>query len=110
MSEDPKITKDIAVPIGESEDGHPVLLRLRGTDERPLTVEVGELRPVEDGKPVMDEMVHLTQQEDGPNLDVEVIARGPASRRAGRCYSVPTEKFQAGWDRIFGSDDEPTIH
>lgn len=61
--------------------------------------EVGVLRPVVDGKPVLGELVSLKAREDG-FCDVESLARpSPAPRGPAR---VSSPAYRNGWGRVFG--------
>ena len=115
---DEKITKDIAIPLGRSEDGNLQLLRVQGTDERPTQATIGELRPLEEGKPIMGEVVRLKPVEGARHLDVETVLadpykaekeKAPASAGGGsKTYSFPSTKYQENWARIFGSKPGPS--
>lgn len=110
-NESPKITKDIAVPLGETENGGLVVARIQGTDERPTRAMVGELRPLQEGVPVMGEVIKLTKDGDAPHYKVETLVEDPywkekekarSSSRPSTTYSFPSQKFQENWASIFG--------
>ena len=113
---DEKITKDIAIPLGRSEDGKLQLARIQGTDERPTRVAIGELTPLQEGKPIMGEVVRLKPVEGARHLEVETVMADPyAAEKARACaasgsktYSFPSDKYQANWDRIFGQKPKPS--
>jgi hypothetical protein len=85
-------------------DGYRVL---RAREER---VEVGEIRPMKEGRPLSGELVKLKAREGEERMfDVEVLhdARPAESRSAGKPgpAQVATEAYRAGWDAIFGDGD-----
>lgn len=118
MSDD-KITKDIAIPLGKTEDGNLRLLRVQGTDEKPTRVMMGVLHPLEDGKPIMSEVIKLSPCEGHNHLNVETVLEDPykaqkeqaraASPEArlsipssSKTFSIPSPQYQANWDQVFG--------
>ena len=119
MSDDDKtakITWDIATPRGRNEQGHMMLTRIQGTDEKPIRAMIGELRPLQDGVPIGGEVVKLTPCEGTNHLNVETIIEDPykaerekareAGSRTVRSFASP--KYQAGWDRVFGQKPDPS--
>jgi len=95
---------DLVLVRGVSADGRrAAVTRLRGG-----RVEVGELRPLEEGRPITGEVVTLRPRPEFPLLfDVDVKLRVPvaasASVRAhGGPARVATPRFRAGWDAIWG--------
>lgn len=114
--EDTKITKDIAIPLGRAENGNLRLARIRGTDEAPTQVAIGELSPLEEGKPVMGEVVRLKPVEGARHLNVETVMEDPykAEKEKARAssgsktYSFPSTKYQENWGRIFGQKPKPS--
>lgn len=113
---DEKITKDIAIPLGRSEDGNLQLLRVQGTDERPIQAAIGELRPLEEGKPIMGEVVRLKPVEGARHLEVETVLDDPYKAEKAKArdssgsktYSFPSTKYQENWGRIFGQKPKPS--
>lgn len=95
---------DVALVVGQTEDrkGYQVL-RKRAADD---TVEMGTVRPLEEGKPIEGEVVGMKQRKEHPLLfDVkthfdpeqdEAVARGVGPAK------VATEKYRQGWDAIWG--------
>ena len=81
---------------GQSEDGREYgVLRQRGSG-----IEVGTMRPLDQGKPIHGEVVRLKPREESTALfDVEVQhdARAPQGRPA----KVATEQYRRGWDSIW---------
>lgn len=80
--------------------------------KRADVIEVGEIRPVQEGKPLTGEMIKLTPRQDHEQIfDVEVLVsreelgRG-ALGRAGPAQ-VATRAYRSNWDAIFGASEEP---
>ena len=101
---------DVALVVGQTEDrkGYQVL-RKRADDD---TVEMGTVRPLEEGKPIEGEVVGMKQRKEHPMLfDVEThfdpneaepkLARGVGPAK------VATEKYRQGWDAIWGKRKRP---
>lgn len=77
--------------------------------QRQDRVEIGELREVREGKPVMGEVVRLSQREGQERLfDVEVLYDGtkPALRRGAGPARISSNAYRDNWDTIFGPSDE----
>jgi hypothetical protein len=73
-------------------------------------VEVGEIRGVEEGRPIHGEVVKLTPREDHNQLfDVDVLVPGP-KRLQGEARSGPpqvaTDAYRENWRAIFGEPSE----
>ena len=81
---------------GRSEDGKAYdVLRRRGPE-----LELGTVRPLDEGKPIHGEVVRLKPREDSPALfDVEV--QHDARPSAGRPAKVATEQYRKGWESIW---------
>lgn len=102
-------TDDAILVLGKSEHGHTVLRK------RSEAVELGEMRPAQEGKPIHGELVKLTPREDGGGrlFDVETIVARPTvvSKQGAEAASaakhgpaqVATEAYRANWDAVFGS-------
>lgn len=84
----------------EAGDGYHVL---RQRQER---FEVGEIRPLRQGRPIQGELVRLTPRQEGSRLfDVDVLYEPPrAPAHAGPAH-VTSEHYRHGWDEIFGRTD-----
>ncbi len=78
-----------------SDHGYRVL-RQRGDQ-----VELGELRGLQEGKPITGEMVNLSPTDHERVFDVETVHAPP--RRGKGPPMVATTTYRAGWDAIFGS-------
>ena len=86
---------DVVLVYGRSEDGRAYdVLRQRGRQ-----IEAGQMRPLDEGKPIHGEVVRLTPRQESPMLfDVEVQHDG---RPSGRPAKVATEEYRKGWESIW---------
>ena len=106
---------DVVVPRGKTDDGEGVkVVRITNRDaktEGEGRLEMGEVRPLKEGKPLSSgEVVRLTPREGAegafdvePQLKVEV---GPPSTRSSRPAQVATSAYRESWERIFGGERE----
>lgn len=74
---------------------------LRKREER---LELGAIRPVEEGRPIQGELVSLKPRDGTPLFDVEVQYAPPRSS-AGPAR-VSSDAYRSGWDAIFGDANE----
>lgn len=91
---------DVVVLGPPTADGNGVHV-IRAREER---VETGELRALEEGRPILGEVVTLKPREDNPRIcDVQesygakttqATHKGPAK--------VSTDAYREGWEEIFG--------
>lgn len=88
--------RDVVLVYGQSEDGREYgVLRQRGSD-----IEMGTMRPLDQGKPIHGEVVRLKPREESAALfDVEVQHDARAS--VGRPAKVATEQYRRGWESIW---------
>lgn len=96
---------DVALLHSPTEDGKGI----RIVRARPEGLQIGEVRPLEEGKPVHGEIVTLKPREGEPRVcDVEVhYAHKPAH---GRPAQVASDRYRENWAQIFeksGDIDEP---
>jgi hypothetical protein len=90
----------------ESGDGFRVIRKREGV------IEVGEIRPVQEGKPLTGEMVKLSPRSDHEQIfDVEVLVskeqvQGSAARSLSGPAQVATAAYRSNWDAIFGASAE----
>jgi hypothetical protein len=108
MSEDdregaaPAPMRDVVFVGGPNDRGD----GMRVIRKREESLEVGEIRPVEDGKPLHGDMVRLKPRAEHERLfDVEtVMARSEAQDLAAGHgpAQVASDRYRAGWDAIFG--------
>jgi hypothetical protein len=72
-------------------------------------IELGELRSVQEGRPIHGEMVRLCPRKEHERLfDVEVLVPKPepaSSPRSGPAQ-VATHAYRQNWDSIFGDRNE----
>jgi hypothetical protein len=95
--------KDLALVFGPSPDGRGVhvLRRRSGSD----TVEAGVLRPLEEGRAITGEVVHLAPRPEAPFLfdcETDEELSTPRARDAGP-PRVATDEYRRGWDAIWGA-------
>ena len=98
---------------GRTDDGKGLKVLRKRADE----LYTGEVRPLEDGKPISGEVVSLRPRPDLPLLcDVEVHAdtgavagttgpsadTSPTAKRSGGPAQVSSEAYRSGWDRMWG--------
>jgi hypothetical protein len=110
MSDDASNTKketkpdDVLLLHSPTDDGEGVRV-VRARAER---IELGEVRPLKEGKPITGEVVQLKPREGAPRVcDVEVMATVPtAARDAKGPAQVSTSAYRASWERIFGPPSE----
>ena len=95
--------KDLALVVGPSPDGRGVHVLRRRSES--ATVEAGVLRPLEEGRAIAGEVVHLAPRPEAPFLfDCETdeeLSTGHAARDVGP-PRVATEEYRRGWDAIWG--------
>lgn len=100
--------KDVALVVGQTEDrkGYQIL-RKRGED---ADVELGTVRPLEEGKPIDGEVVGMRQRKEHPFLfDVKTEFNtndAPPEGRRGTSVGpaqVASDKYREGWDAIWGA-------
>lgn len=99
--------KDVALVVGQTEDrkGYQILRKRADND----TVEMGTVRPLEEGKPIEGEVVGLKARKEHPMLfdvkthfDPSADAEGPTKLLSAGPAKVATEKYRSGWDAIWG--------
>lgn len=75
---------------------------LRAREER---LEAGELRTLQEGRPITGEVLTLAPRKDNPRvLDVKDSYSPPATRHASKGPAkVATDAYRDGWDEVFGS-------
>jgi hypothetical protein len=97
-------SEDVAIVVGKSEDGAGLQVLRKRADH----VELGEVRPLEHGKPIRGEVVKLEQRGDTPVFDVKVQLSaselGP-SALAGPAQ-VATDVYRRNWDAIWSQSSQ----
>jgi hypothetical protein len=102
MPEDEK-RPDVVLLQGPTEDGEGVRV-LRAREDR---LEVGEVRPLKEGQPIIaGEVVKLLPRAGSRVCDVEVLAKLGAGDAAKAAQigpaQVATRAYRDSWERIFG--------
>ena len=74
---------------------------LRAREEK---IETGELRALQEGRPITGEVVTLTPRKDNPRVcDVTDSYRPPTTAMAHKGpANVATDAYRDGWDEVFG--------
>ncbi len=81
---------------------------LRVIRKREDVIEVGELRPMQEGKPIHGDLVKLKPRKEHERLfDVEVLASreemgGKSALGHHGPAQVASDSYRANWDAIFG--------
>ena len=81
---------------------------MRVIRKRDDIIEVGEIRPVQEGKPLHGELVKLKPRKEHDRLfDVEVLASReelgqPAALGHAGPAQIATDAYRENWDAIFG--------
>src|SRR3954463_13568016 len=101
--------QDVVLLHGPTEDGEGIrVLRARHTEDAPgegnaapaCVLEVGEVRPLKEGKPIAGEVVRLTPRAGAPRVcDIEVMAKVDAAARGKGPAQVATHAYRASWER-----------
>ena len=105
MSERQKDAEDVALVLAPTEDrsGYQVLRR-RDPDSG---IELGTIRPLQEGRPISGEVVSLRQRDDVPfayDVKTELDASSGSERRLTEDgpAQIATEQYRRGWDAIWG--------
>ena len=93
-----KPSDDVVVIHGKTDDGALKVIRKKSEN-----LYLGEMRPVEHGKPVNGDIVRLKPREEQPMVCdvVEEISVGPRSKGPAR---VANERYRKGWNSIWGKE------
>jgi hypothetical protein len=99
---EPAAREDVVFVHGPTESG----AGFRVIRKREDAIEVGELRAIEEGRPVHGDVVRLRpRSEHGLLFDVEVLVEGPKAAgeptRSGPAQ-VATDAYRTNWEAIFG--------
>lgn len=102
-------SQDVVLVTGPTDDGKGMNV-LRAKDD---TLQIGAMRPLEEGKPILGELVKLKPRTESPALfDVETHLPNPVQGKAKRSdpsarptsagpAQVATDTYRTGWDRIY---------
>jgi hypothetical protein len=95
----PQEKKDIVVLGGPTDDGKGTrVVRLKEE-----SISVGEVRALEEGKPITGEVVKLTPVQERV-CSVETLYAPPQeSRSTNKPAQVANNAYRKGWDAIFGA-------
>ena len=113
---------DIALVLGKDADGLHILRRR--SQEAPI--EAGLLRPMREGKPIVGEVVSLSQRQDFPMVfDVKTEFRSdggelPAEPESGAGAGnramldgpaqVASDAYRRGWDAVWGRGPDRSVN
>ncbi len=105
-----KKTEDVVFVHSPTERGD----GFRVIRKRDDTIEVGEMRQAEEGKPLHGELVKLSPREDSERtFDVEVLVPrpDPAPKAADRSGppQVANDAYRKNWEAIFGARKTPAL-
>jgi hypothetical protein len=109
--EAPPPKQDVVFVHGPTESGDGLRI-IRKRDEG---IELGELRPVQEGKPIHGEVVKLSPRKEHDRLfDVEVLVpRAETQAGAPRGHAGPAlvanEAYRENWEAIFGPREDPGL-
>jgi hypothetical protein len=99
------VAKDVVLLGPPTADGAGIHV-IRAREER---IETGELRALEEGRPIVGEIVTLKPRESNPRLcDVTDSYAPPRATQAPQLghkgpAKVATAAYREGWDEIFGA-------
>lgn len=102
---------DVVLLRGVTPTGDREVLRIR--EDR---LEVGAVRPLEEGRAITGEVVRLKPRDGCPSVcDVEVLvperSTVPTARSQGGPPQVATNRYRENWDTIFGArPKQPTLY
>ena len=90
---------------------------LRVIRKREDAIEVGEIRAVQEGRPLQGELVKLKPRKEHDRLfDVEVVmsreeieGKGKAPRALAGPAQVATDAYRDNWEQIFGRQGKPEL-
>jgi hypothetical protein len=98
--------KDLVLAVGSTKDGDgAVVLRSRAQQ-----LELAEMRPLQDGRPIQGEVVRLERRPEMPLLfDAETILEAPPAERPPAPKSaersgpaqVASDAYRKNWDAIW---------
>jgi hypothetical protein len=95
--------KDVVLLGPPTKDGAGLHV-LRARDER---IELGELRALQEGRPITGEIVTLAPREGNPHICDVKESFAPPSQAKGPA-KVATSAYRQGWDDIFGTKSSPS--
>lgn len=95
---DTKKSEDVVLIHGRNDDGALQILRKKGDE-----LSAGELRPIEEGKPIQGDVVTLRPRKEMPLLcDVEEEVKLPRPKGTKKPAKVASDQYRAGWEKLWG--------
>jgi len=99
--------KDLVLAHSRTPDGNGVNV-LRSREDR---VELGTMRPLEEGKPLVGEVVKLTQRKESPALfDAETVVEAAETNAGSKPSSktnrsgppqVSSAEYRSNWEAVY---------
>jgi hypothetical protein len=82
--------------------------------KREDTIELGEIRPVQEGRPIHGDLVKLKPRKEHDQLfDVEVLATREEMQPSALGHAGPaqvaSDAYRTNWEAIFGANEEPEL-
>lgn len=104
---------DVALVLDQTDDrsGYRVLRRRDTSSE----IELGTIRPLQEGRPIEGEVVSLRQRPDLP-FAYDVKTELAAPERSERRFTedgpaqIATEQYRRGWDAIWGEPSRKDLN
>lgn len=95
--------QDVVLLHSPTDDGAGIRV-IRARENR---IEVGEVRALEEGKPITGDVVRLKPREGQPQIcDVEVAYEAPNAGGPSRSHEGPArvsnDAYRDSWERVFG--------
>ena len=95
--------EDVVLVYGRADDGKGYdVLRQRGEE-----IQMGTMRPLDDGKPIHGEVVQLRPRK-GSSVLFDVEVQHDTRPSTGRPAKVATEQYRKGWESIWSK--KPGAH
>ena len=90
---------DVVLIHGRSDDGALQILRKKGDE-----LSAGELRPMQEGKPIEGDVLKLRPRKETPLVcDVEEEVKIPRPHGATKKPAkVASDRYRAGWEKLWG--------
>jgi hypothetical protein len=102
------LVKDLALICGPSEDGQGFRVLRRRAESN--VVEAGTLRPLQEGRAITGEVVHLEPREEAPFLfdcETDEELSTPRPKDQAGPPRVASDQYRRGWDAIWGQRPRP---
>jgi hypothetical protein len=95
--------KDVVLLGPPTADGAGVHV-IRAREER---IETGELRALQEGRPIAGEIVTLAPRKENPRVCDVTESWAPPAQQKGPA-KVATDAYREGWDEVFGKKPSPS--